>query len=454
MHRGATDVRMPSVLAGGPTILRVGTLGAMVGSALAVLRDAVRLLLGQWPTLAAIALLGLIGHNGFLWFCVWLSERNGLATAILLPLVPISSLVALVLMLRHAGRHEPTLAGLVHDVPGSRLQARLTLLASTLIPFLTLYVAQDRLEEDLKAFVNAAVATEFLTADFWNPDIDTDRGLLVTGGYLFGLIAVAFVLRTALDRFGLPSRHLSWGMLAAYVEVLWLFLLANQVANYEGQVRDWVLDRRLSTWVLERWQALTELLGPLTGPVRSLGRQAAELVANADQTIVLPIAWLTVGAVVFGRELVPPSGTDRHRQWRERIPRWADRGIVEATRSVAERFGALARGVRLLAVAGLLPMLLFCVAFLLADQAGTLVDEAVRALVGPHEGTTVIYLSPILAILGEVTRNVVVVCLLAAALGRVVAGLRERDELVVEEPVDAAADAADGQEPVGSGQSA
>ncbi len=118
-----------------------GTLGAMVGSALAVLRDAARLLLGQWPTLAVIALLGLIGHNGFLWFCVWLSERNGLATAILLPLVPISSLVALVLMLRHAGRHEPTLAGLVHDVPGSRLQARLTLLASTLIPFLTLYVA-------------------------------------------------------------------------------------------------------------------------------------------------------------------------------------------------------------------------------------------------------------------------------------------------------------------------
>ena len=102
------------------------------------------------------------------------------------------------------------------------------------------------------------------------------------------------------------------------------------------------------------------------------------------------------------------------------------------------------------AVAGLLPMLLFCVAFLLADQAGTLVDEAVRALVGPREGTTVIYLSPILAILGEVTRNVVVVCLLAAALGRVVAGLREREELVVEEP----AGAAEGQEPVGSGQSA
>ena len=52
------------------------------------------------------------------------------------------------------------------------------------------------------------------------------------------------------------------------------------------------------------------------------------------------------------------------------------------------------------------------------------------------------------------TRNVVVVCLLAAALGRVVAGLREREELVVEERAGAAAGADDGQEPVGSGQSA
>ncbi len=405
----------------------------MVVSALAVLRDAARLLAGQWPTLASISLLGIIGHNGFLWFAVWLSGHQGLATAILLPLVPISSLVALVLMLRHAGRHEPTLAGLVEDAPGSRLQARLVLLASTLIPFLTLYVAQDRLEQDRRAFVNTAVATEFITADFWNPDRDTGRGALVVGATLFGLVAVAFVLRTALDRFSLPARHLSWGMLAAYVEVLWLFLLASQVSAYKDGIRTWLEHRRLSAWALEQWQSVTAQLGPLTAPVRDLGRQAVEVVANADQTVVLPIAWLTVGAVVFGRDLVPPKGRDRSPRWRQRVPRWADRGAVEATRSVADRFGALARGVRLLAVAGLLPMLLFCVAFLVAGQAGTLVDEGVRALLGPRDGEAVISWSPVLGILGQVTRDVVVVCLLAAALGRVVAGLRATEDLVPED---------------------
>lgn len=455
MHRDTTDVGMLPVGVRGPTILRVGTLGTMVGSALAVLRDAARLFAGQWPTLAVISLLGIIGHNGFLWFSVWLSGNPGmgLATAILLPLVPISSLVALILMLRHAGRHEPTLAPLVTDTAGPRLRARLALLASTLIPFLTLYVAQDRLEQDRRVFVNTAVATEFITSGFWNPDRDTGRGALLAGGTLFGLVAVAFVLRTALDRFSLPARHLTWGALAAYVEVLWLFLLANQVSGYKSEIRGWVEDRRLSAWALDRWQAFTEQLGPLTAPVRDLGGQVLEVVANADQTVVLPIAWLTVGAVVFGRELAPPPRPERTRRWREKVPPWVDRGVGEATSSVAERFGALARGVRLLAVAGLLPMLLFCVAFLLAGQAGTLVDEAVRAVLGPHDGNAVIAWSPILAILGQVTRDVVVVCLLAAALGRVVAGLRSTDDLVP--PARAEAEAgAPGQSSVGSGQSA
>ncbi|WP_377641399.1 hypothetical protein [Oryzobacter terrae] len=432
----------------------MGTLGAMVGSALVVLRDAARLLVGQWPTLAAISLLGIIGHNGFLWFSVWLSGHRGwgLVTAVLLPLVPISSLVALVLMLRHAGRYEATLAPLVTDTAGPRLKARLALLASTLIPFLTLYVAQDRLEQDRRAFVNTAVSTEFITSGFWNPDRDTDRGALVVGAALFGLVAVAFVLRTALDRFALPARHLSWGVLAAYVEVLWLFLLASQVSSSKDEVRGWLEDRRLSAWALDRWESVTERLGPLTAPVRDLGGQVLEVVANADQTIVLPIAWLTVGAVVFGRELAPPRGPERTRRWREKVPPWVDRGVGEATSSIAERFGALARGVRLLAVAGLLPMLLFCVAFLLAGQAGTLVDEGVRAVLGPRDGDAVIFWSPILAILGQVTRDVVVVCLLAAALGRVVSGLRATDDLA---PSGEGRDAVPAQPPsLASGQSA
>ena len=43
-------------------------------------------------------------------------------------------------------------------------------------------VAQDRLEQDRRAFVNTAVATEFITSGFWNADRDTGRGALLAGG--------------------------------------------------------------------------------------------------------------------------------------------------------------------------------------------------------------------------------------------------------------------------------
>ncbi|MBM6400535.1 hypothetical protein [Phycicoccus sonneratiae] len=429
----------------------MGSLGVAVGSAVAVLRDALRIALGHWPVLAAIALVGVAGHNGFLWLCVWLSADHGLLAAVLLPLVPISSLVALVLMLRYAGQHEPTLATLVEPHPGSRLQGRLVLLASTLLPFLTLYVSQDQLEQDRREFVNTTTADEFLNASFWNPDIDTERALLVSGAGLFALVAVAFVLRTALDRFRLPARHLTFGLAAAYVEVLWVFLLAGQVSRYKGEAGAWLLDRQLTTWALERWQDLTGLLGPLTEPVRALGQRVADLLANADQTVVLPIAWLTVGAVVFGQELVAPDRAARASRWRHRSPSWVTRGVDEATASVRDRFGALARGVRLLTVAGLVPMLMFCVAFLLAEQVGVGVDVLVRAVVGPREGTTAIFLSPILSILGDVARSVALVALLTAALGRVVGGLRAGDRVVAPDqgPVVPAAAA-----PAGSGHSA
>ena len=187
------------VLAGGPTILRVGTLGAMVGSALAVLRDAVRLLLGQWPTLAAIALLGLIGDNGFLLVLrAGRAEANGLADGDPAALVPISSLVALVLMLRHAGRHDRRWPGWSTtsrlappgqaDPPGEHPHP---------LPHATSPRTGSRRTSRPSSTRRWPTVPH---GELLDPDIDTNRGLLVTGGYLFGLVAVAFVLRTALDR--------------------------------------------------------------------------------------------------------------------------------------------------------------------------------------------------------------------------------------------------------------
>ena len=78
--------------------------------ALAVVADAARLLWRHWPVLAVIYLLGAAGHNGFLWLAVAVSEHQPTVAGFLLPLVPISTLVALILMLRALAPSLPNVA--------------------------------------------------------------------------------------------------------------------------------------------------------------------------------------------------------------------------------------------------------------------------------------------------------------------------------------------------------
>lgn len=71
-----------------------------------VLRDSVgivvqglRLVLAHWPVLALLFLLGATGRNGFLWLAVAVSEDHPTVAGFILPLAPLSTLVAFVLML-------------------------------------------------------------------------------------------------------------------------------------------------------------------------------------------------------------------------------------------------------------------------------------------------------------------------------------------------------------------
>jgi hypothetical protein len=129
-------------------------LGEAVGDAGAVVVGAGQLLMRHCPMDTLSYLLGAAAHNGLLWFCVWLSEKHSTTAAFVLPLVPMATLTALVLALREL---TPSLR---HIRPPA--MTRLTLLASTLIPFLTVYVSQQYLKEDTRAFLNAATSDELL----------------------------------------------------------------------------------------------------------------------------------------------------------------------------------------------------------------------------------------------------------------------------------------------------
>jgi hypothetical protein len=427
-------------------------LGEAVGDAGAVLVRAGQLLWRHWPMVTLIYLLGAAAHNGLLWFCVWLSEKHSTTAAFVLPLVPMATLTALVLALREL---TPSLR---HIRPPA--MTRLTLLASTLIPFLTVYVSQQYLKEDTRAFLNAATADELLerSGGFGPGTFNVDRTNIASGAALVGIVAGALLVRWLLDRLDLPEKAVGWGLFAAYVEVLWVWILAKRLANFTGEVEQWVRTRRLSYWLLDRWGDLIDALGPAGRPAEAVSGWVWGALGQADAIIVVPIAWLTVGAVVYGRKLearnrrasAPPADRQATRWQRtvQRVPTPLRRAGHEATASFRGRFSALGNGIRLLAVAGLAPMLLFCLVFLLSRQVEVGVAELMRWIVGPRDFRDALTLSPYLSVVSRGAYTIVLVVLLGAAIDRILGHLDGEEPTGPTEPGPRRVGAA--QEPVTS----
>ncbi|MET0447473.1 MAG: hypothetical protein ABW004_03665, partial [Aeromicrobium sp.] len=347
--------------------------GALTDS-ISVVLVGLRLVFSHLPTLLAIYLTGAALRNGILWAAVELSADHRTLAGFLLPLAPMATLTAIILMLRQVAT-SLSWASFGAGVDGTRQAGRyLGLLSSALIPFLTVYAAQGYLREDARQFVNEALYDELFgsAATFYGERADVDRAIIADGAALVGIIVVALVLRFLIGRLGLPARHVSWGVLAAYVEVIWLFLLATQFTRYQERVWSWITERRFVDWVDDRWDRLIEIAGPLGRPIQAVADGIGNVLTDADTVLIIPIAWLTVGAVALGQKSETPA--QRRRRFIaedriKRVPRAVRRVGHEATADIRGRFSGLANGLRMLAMGGLLPMLLFCIVFLVAREA-------------------------------------------------------------------------------------
>lgn len=396
------------------------------------------LLLGRhWPVLLAILFAGEAGRYAALWAAVELSDLSGTLGVLVLvlgPLAAVSALIAALYALRHslpslqASADEAAATG--EDPATHRHASVVTVLGSVMIPFLAIYASYGYLSEDVFRFVNTAVTDELLN----NPDlllgtgeVDQDRTALATGWLAMALVAIAIVLRYGLGVLARqrPMRWIPW--VAAYVEVLWLVTLARMLATHQEAAIAWLRERAVTRAVADGWQSLLAFFGPVGDAVDVASRWLFDLLADADALLVIPVAWLTVGAVVYGQQLREP---ERRRQASHRRPRG---GLVrrmhaparqvgnELTGGLGDRFGALARGLRRLAVAGLAPMLLFALAFVVAQRLEHAVELLWRDLLGPQPLGAYLAFVPHTSMVSHVIGTVVVVCLLGAAIDRVLA---------------------------------
>jgi hypothetical protein len=435
---------MPDTLLAGPLVdpdnrARSWTRDA-ARDAVGVLATAGRLIGRHWPVLVSLYLAGSVGRELAMRAAVRTSEVDGVLGFLVLVLAPLTTLAALVLMLRVIRSSLPWMRLAAADsneqtvVAGSRPRTLLNYLGSALVPFLAVYASYGYLKEDVSEYgYRVFAAAAFGDAEIFNGKrIDVLSRLPFTfGAVLGGVVVVAVGLRWLLSRFeGRP--RLGWlGILGAYVEVLWITIVAWTLADFQGTATDWARDRRATHWAEDTWSTVLDAFGPLAAPVGAVATWLGDLLGSADAVLVVPLAWLTVGAVVYGHRVAPPPPDGEllraaSRRWSV-VPGPVRRVFGTLTSDVSQRFAPMVDGVRLVIRAGLAPMLLFCLAFLVAQEGAKWLWELERLVIGPRDLQTVwMALDEPLKVFNDLVSTVLLVCLLGAAIDRLLRGARAR----------------------------
>lgn len=403
------------------TVLRE-TRSALTDTGLVVV-DAGRLLVRHLPALLTVFLLGLAARNAAMWAAVLLGRDHAVLASLLVPLAPLSMVVALLVMLRIAGGSLVAAGG---DGPTS---GRVAVLTSALVPFLTVYTLTGQLRADRDQFVNESYADEWHhSRSLATTGEIADRTLFTLTSWQIGLVAVVLVIRFVIDVLDLEERHTAWGIVQALVEVTWLTWLATILTSGFSDAKDWLGDRVVVTWAADAWRSVTGWWGPLTDPLRAAGDLLADMLDRAGAIVVTPVAWLAVGAVVIAGGL--PAGRRARLELPERARRLHEEvapGLARAQRSrlgakvlelLGRRFEDLVAGLRILSHAGFLPVLAFCLVLPLARVAEWGAALGLRTLLGPRDPDTMIAFSTYLDIVTRAAYTLVVVVVVVAAVDR------------------------------------
>lgn len=409
---------------------------------LSVLASAGRLFLAHWPALLTLGLLGVAVRNGALWGAVELSQWNSFVAQLLLVVAPLGYLLPVVGMLwvcapslpnlaRARGAHAPVL-------PSERRERRLIDVAlSVLVPFLVVYEVEGLLQADRDRFINEAAADEFFNDAFSAEGADwISRVGVWDGRTLLLMVAGAFVVRWLLGLLESKVRFLGLAVLGGCLEVYWTGQVATQIEHLEIKLMPLIEERQLVAAAMGAVGSAEERVGAGGGAVvEAVSGGVGTAIQSLDVVLLAPLAWLTIGAVVLGHRLMEPPSTEHGIL--DRLT-WIPQGLRAVLGSITEdlraRFGALWRGLQLVARGGLAPVLVFCLAYLLAMRAPVVFGWLVRAVTGPVETNTWLAFSPLETGAGLALALAFASVLIAAAVDALI----ERGLAVPEESVPAA----------------
>jgi len=358
----------------------------------AVLRSAARAFAGHWPVLFALCFFGIGARALINAEAVHAAHVNAIFGMLVFLAGPVVLILALVLAMRSMRPSLPYLSrvGAGSDARWRTWRTTLAGIGSVAVPFVGVYYGSGFLAADTTNYYYDV----FMYDPLHKPSLP--EKLTVTAVVV---VVVAFIVRTVLAHWPRARRQRWLGIPRAYLEIVWIMAGALLIHPLYQAGKAWVLSRRATGWLAA---AQDQVYGLPHNPMDWFGAALGSI----DVIIGLPIAWLVVGAVVFGREI------ETEREEKSGFARRTVLGITE------ESFGPLRSGVYLITRAGLASVLGFCVLFVLAKTVDVGLFEVERLLIGPRDFGFWVPASEITSTINTAAQLVALVCLVAGAADR------------------------------------
>ncbi|MEQ4719965.1 hypothetical protein [Nonomuraea sp. B19D2] len=316
-------------------------------------------------------------------------------------LAVLATLAAYVAMLRTLKREQPAV------MEGEPAEDRLPrLIAHTLLPFLAFYGAWGLFGEDVRQY---SVLSQELFGVQQIKNLEFNP-LLVT----CSIAVAAFLVRVAFEKAYERARKARLALATTVFEAMWMFFAVISVEELISGGVDWVTSR--TVWAGAR-EAVTSALSPVLDAVGAV-------LPEPKDVLLLPLVWLTIAAVVFGREAGDVDAAVAGTRVEQRAGRmWTAapapvRNVAEfVSRDLRGKYLPMIDGLRVALRAGAIFYLTFCLCYLVLEVARKWVFIGVLHLVGPHESAWwTLWHGPI-QYLVTVVYEVLRISLLAAALG-------------------------------------
>ena len=398
---------------------------------IATVQRTARLLAAHWPALVAWFLAGTLGHYLVLKLAALVGARSALGGILLLPVAALMLLIAYVAMLLVLRDGMPKLRS-VAPLPDGRAERRTAFLDGVLggiLPFMAFYAAWGFLREDVVDYINGAFVWQFawgLEAVVNGVEYDTSGtidDLGVNAGTVVILVA-AFLARWAYQRYRarLPK---AVGVVAVYLEGLWVYLAAYVLADLLGSLSGWVQSRQAMVWLGELRAGLVGTLAPLG----FLWDGVEWLLGEAGGLILLPVAWLTIAGVVYGQAVkadAPRLSGDVVERMRTRyatVPQRVRRRLGDFWGQLTGRFRPIGRALTIMWRAGPVLIAGYVLLFTVVTLGEQWLTIGLSRLIGPHELMSFwvpasVALTMVVALVVEPVRMAVVASTYDHTLGR------------------------------------